>query len=734
MTNGLHIDFESRSTVDLKKTGTYVYAKHPTTDVWGASFAFGDGPILDWESPDVVPEYMHPRCPPEIAEHVESGGLIYAHNAAFERVMWTHLLGPRYGWPIPKTEQWRCTMVMAYAMALPGALEDAALALGLDVQKDAAGRRLMLQMAKPRGKIKFSKGYSSVPDDAIRVREMNEEGWEAYARTPDGPVIADVRWWNSAEKVERLIKYRRQDVEVERAMLDRLRPLKPSELDLWHLDQKINDRGVCVDVRLCEAAKQVVADTAEKLDADMRAATEGDVTACSNRNQIIAFVKSHGVDTESVAKDQVEEILGRDDIPPVVRCVLNLRRESAKTSVAKIDALLRGMCPDGRARGLLQFLAASTGRWAGRRFQPQNLVRTDEDFPVAEAIDAILGGYCSMAFDEPLNTVSQCLRGMLRAPKGKKLVAVDYRNIEGRMLAWLAGEQWKLDAFRAFDEGTGPDLYKVAYGRSYNMPASEVTKPQRQIGKVMELALGYQGGVGAFQTMAVNYGVQLPEEEVIGIRDAWRLAHPNVKSFWYDLEEAAFMAVEHPGETAYVGERIVFRVAGSWLFMRLPSKRFLAYAYPKIEWKEMPWYSDADTYWKDWGDDESARKFWGDAVADYDADRGMVLLKRKAKKQVVSYMGVNSYTRKWERCYLYGGLLAENATQAASRDILADAMPRLEAAGYPTILTVHDEIVAEVDEDFGSPDEMGAIMVDLPDWAEGAPITAEGWEGKRYRK
>lgn len=672
MADVLHIDFETRSAVDIKKTGAYVYAEDPSTDIWCAAFALDDEPVRVWRPGDPIPA--------DVAVHVLDGGIVAAHNAAFERVIWRHILGPRYGWPEPEIGQWRCTMVMAYALALPGALEDAAPAAGLDHRKDSAGHRLMLQMARPRK-------------------------------------LDPLTWWDQPEKIERLITYCVQDVEVERALMARLRPLKDSELALWHLDQRINDRGVFVDVPLCEAAKKVVAATEDRLDREMAEVTGFAVTACSNRNQLIAWVREQGVETESIAKDALEELLAGDlpgDSPRdglraedrswwgPVRTALELRREAAKASVAKIDALLRGMSPDGRARGLLQFHAASTGRWAGRRFQPQNIKRPElED--VDSAIDLLMAGdadLIDMVYGAPLSIVGDALRGMIAAPPGRKIVAADYANIEGRVLAWLAGETWKMDAFRAYDAGTGPDLYKVAYARSYGMKPGEVTKPQRQIGKVMELALGYQGGVGAFKTMGVNYGVDLPDAEVEQIRDQWRGAHPAIKQFWWDLEAAAIKAVREPGSTQWVND-IVFRMAGSFLFMRLPSKRFLAYAYPEIRPKEMPWTDDDG---------------------------------RPVVKDSLSYMGVNSYTRKWERGFAYGGLLAENATQAVARDILADAMPRLEAAGYEVILTVHDEIVCEVPEGFGSVDEMVEIMTTLPAWAEGCPVAAEGWEGRRYRK
>jgi len=654
----LHIDFETRSTVDLKKTGVYVYAEDPTTDLWCACYCFDDGPIETWRPGE--------PCPDAIAMHVLEGGILYGHNAAFERTIWHYILAPRYGWPEPDVSQWRCTMVMAYAMALPGALENAAPAAGIEHRKDAAGHRLMLQMSRPRK-------------------------------------LAPLTWWDDPAKIERLVAYCQQDVLVERELSKRLRPLKESELALWHLDQKVNDRGVFVDVALCNAAKTIVAATAEKLDAEMRVVTGNAVGACSNVGQLIAWARGQGADTESIAKDVLEELLAQD-LPGPVRRALELRREAAKASVAKIEALLRGRSPDGRARGLLQFSAASTGRWAGRRFQPQNIKRpTLGEGDIDAAIECVRSGdvdLVEMIFGAPLSVVGDCLRGMIAAPPGKKIVAADYANIEGRVLAWLAGEAWKLDAFRAYDDHTGPDLYKLAYGRAFNMQPGAVTKPQRQIGKVMELALGYQGGVGAFQTMAVNYGVRLSDTEVERIRDGWRASNPAIKQFWWDLEKAAIDAVESPGKTTAVRD-IRFKVAGSFLFMRLPSGRFLAYAYPEIQPKLMPWKTD---------------------------DGGEVW------KESLSYMGVDSYTRKWERCFAYGGLLAENATQAAARDILADAMPRLEAAGYPVILTVHDEVVTEPDESFGSVEEMVAIMTTLPDWAGNVPIAAEGFSAQRYRK
>lgn len=323
MSDVLHIDLETRSAADLKKTGVYTYAADPTTDVWCACYAFGDGPILTWRPGDPVPD--------DIVEHVLLDGQIFAHNSSFERTLWRYILTPRYGWPAPRIEQFRCTMVMSYAMGMPGSLEMAAPAAGLDIAKDMAGRRLMLQMSRPR----------KVTDDG------------------------KITWWDDPERVGRLVDYCKNDVEVERALEKRLRPLSKSELALWHLDQKVNDRGILVDQQLANAAKDIVAAAEERLNRRMRAVTNHEVLACSNRNQIMAYIGARGVTAESIAKDQLEELLAVDSgIPDDVREVLTLRREAAKASVAKIDTLLRGASPeDSRAKGLLQFYGAATGRW-----------------------------------------------------------------------------------------------------------------------------------------------------------------------------------------------------------------------------------------------------------------------------------------------------------------------------------------------------------------------------------
>lgn len=683
------LDLETRSAVDLRKTGVSVYARDRSTDVWCAAYAVDDEPVQLWLPGE--------PCPPAIVSAVAAGWPFHSHNASFERTLWTHVLGPRYGWPEIPLEAWRCSMAAALALSLPASLQHLGPALGLDVTKDMEGKRLMLTMARPRK----ARKKELLPPDA------------------NGHY-----WFDDAARRQRLYDYCKQDVETERAAEKRLLPLSPSEQFLWRLDQRINDRGVFVDHPLAQAALKIVQEATADLNRELRDLTGREVLTGTNVEQMKAWLAKHGHAVEALDKEQVNELLAKDTLEPAVRRVLEIRREVSKASVKKINALLAGRDEDGRARGLLQFHAASTGRWGGRRFQPQNIKRpTLKDVDTAirllelADIDAI-----RLAYDDPLSVVADTLRALLRAAAGRVLFAADFSNIEGRGLAWLAGEQWKLDAFRAFDQKRGPDIYKLSYSRAFELAIEYVDDAMRQMGKVMELALGYEGGVGAFQTMAANYGVKVADTKADELKVAWREAHPETRQLWRDLNDEAVRAVSKPGTiVSLAGEKIAFLKRGSFLFMRLPSGRTLAYS--NAELVEMVWVEHKVTHKRYTLTLEKART--GTDIH-FVADEAFL---------AVRYMGVGKKgSGHWGWVYPYGGMWAENAVQALSRDVMAAAMIRLEAAGYPIILTVHDEVVSETDASFGSLDEFQRLMVVPEPWMGDFPVAAAGWRGERYRK
>jgi DNA polymerase len=349
----IHLDFETRSTVDLPKTGVHVYADHPDTDVWCAAYAVDDGPVELWTpgGDDLVDLHMR-----ELARRDDT--IWMAHNAAFELAIWNRLLVPRYGFaPLPAART-RCTMAMAYALALPGSLENAAAAVGLDIGKDMEGRALMLRMSRPRG---FK---------------------------PSGEPI----WWNEPEKLQRLYDYCIQDVEVERKLEKRLLPLTEAEQRLWELDQRINDRGVQIDMNAVENAMAVVDEAKARLDKEMARVTGGWVSGVSKVMDLTEWLGMRGVTVESVAKADVLTLLDRDDLPADARRALELRQEGAKASTAKLKAMRLAVNVDARARGLHQFHGAATGRWAGRRIQTQNLTRPNMDQDSIDEVLALLSG------------------------------------------------------------------------------------------------------------------------------------------------------------------------------------------------------------------------------------------------------------------------------------------------------------------------------------------------------
>lgn len=646
----LHLDFETRSGCDLVKSGVFVYCEDSSTDVIVACFAFDDEPVETWFPGNPVPK--------KIQEHVTSGGTVCAHNAPFEVAVNNFVAHPKYGFPVLNNEQMICTMTMAYSMALPGSLEKACLAVGLEKQKDMKGHRLMLQMSQPK---------------------------------------KDGGWHNEPEKIQRLAEYCRTDVEVERELLKRLLKLSEKEKRVWLLDQKINQRGIKVDLPSIAIAQKIVEEEQERLDLKMRELTNQEVVSCTATLQIKSWLHAQGVMVSGVSKSDLLGCL-KDTNSPTVQSVIQLRQEAGLSSTAKLSSMLMGANSDGRLRGLFQYHGAGTGRWASRRTQTQNFPRGNLKQKEVELFFELLKKEnprraIELFLGSPLQTISSCLRSFITAEEGSELQWVDFSAIEARVLAWLADEASVLNIFR----GDGK-LYEASASKIFGISIENVSKWQRLIGKVAELALGYGGGIGAFQSMARGYGVQVSDQEADNIKRAWREARPNIVSFWYALNDAAMSAFYNPGKQFSVNDRISYLLRGSFLWCQLPSKRVLCYPYPQVDLVDTP---------------------WGE------------------QKHALTYMAEDSFTHKWERQKAYGGLLAENVTQAVARDLLAESMLRLEEKGFKVVMHVHDEIVCEVPVISGGDatlKRIESIVCELPDWAKNLPVQAEGQRGFRYSK
>lgn len=688
----LHLDFETYSDLDLVATGLHIYARGRHTDLWCAAFAFNEEPVQLWLPGQTVPERLF--------NHIEKGGDVWAHNASFEQEICNNVATRKYGWPWIYPDQLTCTMAMAYAMGLPGTLEKAAAALGVKEQKDMEGSRLMKQMCRPR--------------------------------TID-PQSGQITWWNEADKVKRLSDYCVQDVHVERAIGRRMMKLSPYEKRVWLLDQKINSRGVTVDVPALMAATIMVEKEKDRLNREMRHVSHNQIATCQAVQQIKNFIKenSHLKDLDSLAKQDVVELLGQKDLPERCVRVLELRQEAGKATAAKLEPMLSGAgSTDHRLRGCFQYSGANTRRWAGRRVQLHNLKRPkiSQDI-INDVLTRLPKGMTSeeidMLYGSPLSVLSDCVRGFIRSAADHYLLANDFNAIEARVLAWLSGEEPVLETFRK-----DQDVYKLAAAIIFGVSIQNVFEWQRQVGKVAILALGYGGGVGAFKTMAKGYGVSvapalpalwaradqserewvlqsyeqnkkryepITQEEFVAsdlIKTFWRKANPNIVSYWRGLEQAAMRAVLHPKEKVQC-RSVSYLLNGSFLWCKLPSGGVICYPYPEIKSTTTP---------------------WGET------------------KNALTYMAEDGQTKQWLRFKTYGGSLAENITQAVARDLLADAMLRLEDKGYPVVVHVHDEIVCEMLAGKGDLDEASKVMCELPVWAKGLPVKAGGWIGTRYRK
>lgn len=690
----LFCDLETFSSVPINH-GSHAYAEK--VEIMLFAYAFGDEPPTVWDATEKDSPF-----PVELYEGlIDPERMTVWHNGAnFDRIMLKH--ASDIDLPIERIHD---TMVQALAHGLPGGLGPLCSILNISEEesKDKRGKQLINLFCKPRPKsMKLRRA----------TRETHPKEWGEF------------------------MDYAARDIPAMRAIYKKM-PMwnyRGKERELWHLDQRINNRGIQVDTTLAREAIATVNRAQAILAERTREITDDAVGSTTQRDKLIKYIlREHGVDLPDLQASTLERRVNDQNLPEAVRELLAIRLQASTTSTTKYKALLNMVSSDGYLRGTTQFCGASrTGRWAGRGFQIHNL--PSRGLPKAkeieEGIEAILAGGADLVYRDVMKMVSAAIRGCLTARPGKKLVVSDLSNIEGRVAAWLAEEDWKLDAFRAVDAGAGADLYRLAYAKAFNIPLEQVDDgaekgPQRQIGKVMELMLSYEGGVGAFITGALTYDIDLDAmaeaawdqipERILGeaeqawrwatkkgktfdlsqktymvcdaLKRLWREAHPAINSNWALLDESARWAINNPGETLPC-RRLKFRRDGAWLRMILPSGRAVCYASPRID------------------------------------DRGRI-----------SYLGVNSYTRRWQRIGTYGGKIFENACQAVARDVMANNLPTMERCGFDILTTVHDEAVTEaVENGVYTVEHLSKILATNPKWAPDLPLAAGGFESFRYRK
>lgn len=720
----LFLDFETFSEADLKKVGSYAYAEHPTTEVLICTYAFDDEPVQVWDCTDGsdMPGDLH-RALRRLVKPNSRIKMVWHNGGLFDRLIMKHCWG--FDIPVSNTID---TMIWAFRHALPGSLDALCevLAVSADNAKDKRGKALIQRFSKPTPKNYKIRRYTA---------ETHPDEWALF------------------------IKYAVSDITAMREVFHKLPRWGNSEFEgrVLELDQLINDRGFKVDVALAEAAIEAVEKHKAQLQEEAQRQYGGSLTGKDFLPILRELAPAHRI--HNAQKSTLNDLLADDDLPDDARTIIEMRLGAASTASTKYNPLLLGRSSDDRRRGCLQYGGAKrTLRWAGKGFQPQNLARGYyHDDELDKGISALLKGRAHRRFDVAKLTAST-VRSCIIPEAGRKFVVADYSNVEGRGLAWLAGEDDLIEVFV-----NGVDVYKKLASTVFNVAYDDVTKDQRQIAKAMVLGLGYAGGVGAFVTFAKNLGLDLndmtrtldgsfPDHiwaatargyEWARIQEAkrpprpgekddrpsyildkkvWRTcdalkrmyreANPAIVQFWRDIEDAAMAAIRNPGKEFTAGPRGVKfsrnvetdnngnKVAGWWLRVTLPSGRVMSY--PGV----------------------------GLSVSKETDEDGKVSTNVRIK-----YQGENQLTRQWGFQYTYSGKLVENCTQALCRDLLANALLNVEASGYPIVLHVHDEIICETPD---TPEynvaELERLMCELPEWAEGFPLVAEGSEMYRYAK
>lgn len=639
----LSIDLETYSSVDLGKSGVYKYAESEDFEILLFAYSIDDRgvKVIDLASGEIIPEEILAALSDESIEK-------WAFNANFERVCLSKFLGERL-----KPQGWYCTMIWSAYLGLPLSLEKVGEVLKLDKQKMNEGKALIR--------------YFSIPCKPTKTNGMRTRNLPHH----------DLEKWSIFKE------YNQRDVETEMAIKKKLSafPMPHSEWENYWIDQNINDRGILIDESLVDSAIKFDEILREE---NMDRAIE--LTGLENPNsplQLKEWLNKKGLEIDSLAKKDVESAL--KNVEGDIKEVLELRQELSKSSVRKYDAMKNVKGKDNRARGLIQFYGANrTGRYSGRLIQVQNLRRNNlKDLELARSLVKNRDyETLEILYESPSDILSQLIRTAFIPKDCTRFIISDFSAIEARVLAWLAGEQWVLDAFE-----NGEDIYCRTASRMFGVPVEKhgVNGHLRQKGKIATLACGYQGALGALKAMG-GIEMGLSEDELQSIVDSWREANPNIVSLWWDIDSVVKRVVKTRTKEKY--KNLVISYEKGILFIELPSKRRLAYPKAKI----------------------GTNRFGGESIV---------------------YEGI-VVGNKWDKIESYGGKFVENIVQAIARDILAEAMMRLEKKGFNIVMHIHDEVVIESDS--SSIEEVNQIMSIVPGWAPGLILDADGFESEFYKK
>lgn len=698
----VHLDFETFSTADIRKTGGAIYAEDPSTELLCLSYAVDDEEpcLLTAEAFTgvVTSDYFvsrqvakrlqgKPYTDPRLIDRLrvlaaDKSVQFRAYNAQFEQAIWKNIMVKRFGFAEIPVNRWRCVLAKAFAHGLPGTLDLCGRALNLPIQKDQQGHAIMLKLCRPR-------------------RMKGKDRW-----TPE----------DAPEDFEKLYKYCITDVKTERLIDRRLRDLSSAEQAVWEIDQRMNQQGLHIDEVAIKAAMQLGNTHLTVIKKKFQEITS--IESPTKRKLLLEWFQSQGLDIFDTQKATLAGLLSRKGLSSDIITVLDIVSESTKTSLAKLPRMLE-LSVNGVMRELVQYHAAHTGRWGGRGAQIQNFPRPGLDINVCvDAIKTLNYGLFGFLYKDVSKALSSALRGMIVAPPGYTLFVSDFSQMEARVLAWLAGQQDVLDLFAA-----GEDLYCSEASKIFGYTVDKSMKDERQVGKVAVLALGYQGGIGAFAMMAKGYGIDLEvvfnnlwksatnkekekaqqayefyrkkAKEPVSkkaafvadiIKQRWRRGNDKIEAYWTKLEEAAKRAVntQKPVKCGHV----TWFVHKGFLYAKLPSGRCMAYPYPRVK--------------------SNSSNPHGKTTLEY-------------------------FNPRFGHKGTYGGQLCENIVQAVQRDLLSEALVRLEAT-YKAAFHVHDEVVSEVKLGFGSLTEFMDIMKHQPVWATGLPIGVSGWSGDRYGK